>query len=786
MALLKGIINMNSIGRFMRNTAVFLRKPKIFLLLSCLIVTVLGPFFIYNRWMTATNDVTAQAVETAQIAAVTLNGDTLSQLGGVAEDLGTPAYVNIKQNLLDLVRIEQDARFAYIYTVRDDKVYLMVDSETPDSKDYSPPGQEYSEAGAQFKEAYKTGKLIVTGAVTDRWGTWISILIPVIEKGSYETIGVFGMDYPADRWYATALNHALQAALYILGIYIILIGAYIIMKKNEKVKKSQRAIQENEKKYHLLSDVTLEGIVIHQNGSIRDINPSFARMFGYDEEEIFKMNGLALFHEDDRDSIQRKMDEHYDRPYEVRAIRKNGEMFHVEVEGREFQMQGESLRVSSVRDITERKEAQAKITKSVELYNSILNTSPDVITIADLEGRILMNSPISMKMFGYDSIEEQIGLPITDFLIPEDRERAMSNVGSLLQGAILDAVEYQGLRRDGSVFDIEVTSECIRDEQGQPTGMVIITRDITKRKQDAETLRNSELRLRAITDSAQDAIVMMAPEGMISFWNPASERIFGYTAQEAIGQPLNKVIMPARYSENYMTAFLNFQKTGQGAAMGKSLVLEALRKDGTEIYVQLALSAVPMKNGWHSVGILRDVSEQKRAEQELEKAKEAAEEATKAKSDFLANMSHEIRTPMNAIIGFSNLVLKTDLTPKQKDYIGKIDSSANSLLTIINDILDFSKIEAGKLEIESVDFRLEEVINNIIGMISVKAAEKNLELLSTIEKGIPLDLIGDPMRLGQILINLVNNAVKFTEKGHILVRAELVTKTRSAAASNSR
>ena len=167
------------------------------------------------------------------------------------------------------------------------------------------------------------------------------------------------------------------------------------------------------------------------------------------------------------------------------------------------------------------------------------------------------------------------------------------------------------------------------------------------------------------------------------------------------------------------------------------------------------------------------------AEAELVAAKEAAETATLAKSEFLANMSHEIRTPMNAIIGFSSLVLKTPLSEKQRDYITKIENASKSLLGVINDILDFSKIEAGRLEMEVTDFQLEEVLSNIAGMVAVKAAEKDIELLHHIANDVPCSLIGDPLRLGQVLINLTNNAVKFTEGGYILVRAELVEKDKN-------
>jgi PAS domain S-box-containing protein len=299
-------------------------------------------------------------------------------------------------------------------------------------------------------------------------------------------------------------------------------------------------------------------------------------------------------------------------------------------------------------------------------------------------------------------------------------------------------------------------------------------------------LNNSQKRLAQIINFLPDPTWVVDCDGKVVTWNQAMEKLLGIKAEDMVGKGDYEYALPfygerrpvlidlvREWDAGYEKEYLSVKKE-EDILLSESYHPH-LGKDG--MYLS-ATAGLLYDAGGEIVGAiesLRDITESKRMQEELVQAKQTADEANKAKSDFLANMSHEIRTPMNAVIGMTHLALKTDLTAKQQDYLTKIQSSANSLLGIINDILDFSKIEAGKLDMELVDFNLEDVLDNLANLISVKAREKeDLEVLFSMAQDAPRFLVGDPLRLGQVLLNLANNAVKFTESGEIVVSTKVV------------
>ena len=276
--------------------------------------------------------------------------------------------------------------------------------------------------------------------------------------------------------------------------------------------------------------------------------------------------------------------------------------------------------------------------------------------------------------------------------------------------------------------------------------------------------RTSELqsnidRTQTIIDNASDAIIIVNDQGIIDSFGPSAELMFGYSKEQVIGQPLSLLME------------LPFHRISPEDMFNGHIIDQlGIHADGSTFDIGISVSDFTFEGAHFFTGAVRDITIRKEAQRALEQAKNSAIEATKAKSDFLANMSHEIRTPMNAIIGMSYLALQTKLTDKQHDYINKIHGSADALLGIINDILDFSKIEAGKLTLEQAPFNLTETLDHVIETIALKSQQKGIELLIDLAPDLPTCLVGDSLRLGQILINLATNAVKFTEQGEIIIK----------------
>ena len=410
----------------------------------------------------------------------------------------------------------------------------------------------------------------------------------------------------------------------------------------------------------------------------------------------------------------------------------------------------------------------ATVAAAEERSRLILASVSEGIFGLTTEGVISFVNPAAAAMIGYPA-EDLVGQAMHDrvhyaradgTIIPHDECSMFKTAKDGKSRLIADEILW---RKDGTNFPVEYsTTPIMRD--GQVTGSVVAFRDITRRKEAEKRLQFTQ---HAVDHAAETIFWVRPSEGGIEYANDAACRVLGFNRKELMG--MNIAQLNPDFSAEKLAGLLT-ELHEKGVSTWET---RHTARDGRLIDVEVTAYLAEYLDRQMLVVNVKDITERKWAEEEMRRAKEMAEAATRTKSDFLANMSHEIRTPMNAVIGMTHLALKTELTAKQHDYLSKIKSAAQTLLGILNDILDFSKIEAGKLDMEKTNFRLEEVLDNLSSIVGQKVQEKNLEFLISAQHDLPPTLVGDPLRLGQILINLVNNAVKFTERGQIVVTVAL-------------
>ena len=558
---------------------------------------------------------------------------------------------------------------------------------------------------------------------------------------------------------------------------------------HEDVTERIRAQEELQRRERLLNELLEQQTAIFDNappivlvcdGQFRQFNPAFVELMGGTASqlqgmEVSRLLGGAgraeqfLAHAAARLAARRAVRE------SATLFRLDGSQFEARLAGRSLRMEGVGLAsIWVIEDVTEQRAAELAIQRASERLEFAQEAGK--IGVFDVD-------PVTDTVLWSEKLIAMFGLPpgtqvrsTSDWaacLHPDDRERAVAHIAHALAGTddyVRDS--WRIVRPDGAVHWFLSAARIFRDEAGRAVRVVGVNVDIHDQKLlEARVAEQLDFQ-QALIDAVPVPLFYKDADGRYLGFNRAYEQAFGIRREELIG----KTVLQLDYlSEEDRVRFDADAREALQGERSVHKVVDLPYADGKIHHTLFWLHGFSRADGspGGAIGTFVDITDRQQAEQELRRAKELAEESTALKSTFLANMSHEIRTPMNAIIGMSHLALRSGLSPRQHDYVSKIQQAGQHLLGVINDILDFSKIEAGKLVVENRPFVLDRMLENVSDVVGYKAGAKGLELVCDVSPDVPPNLVGDSLRLGQILINYANNAIKFTEQGEISIAVRL-------------
>ncbi len=554
---------------------------------------------------------------------------------------------------------------------------------------------------------------------------------------------------------------------------------------SERIRKEEE-VREAKESFEIIFNNSPDALAISTipEGVITNVNEAFVRFSGFSREEALGKTSKDLdLWEDEQEHQQfiQEMEMHGEvLGMHLQYRHKNGSVRLCAMSARLITLQGDMHCIYTVQDVTESRKREDALRRSEENLNRAQSVGRVGSWYLDIPSGHLEWSQETYRIFGINPGEPLTLTRFIDCIHPDDRDTVLNAWNEGLSGSVYD-IEHRTLV-NGQEHWVRERAELTRDESGQPVMATGTVQDVTDRK----VAESALMKLSLAVEQSPNQILITDKHGLIEYVNQSMIEKSGYAHHEIIGQNPRILKSGKTPPEIYeaMWRCLNQGKIWQGEFVNR-------RKDGVEYFDKTLISPVRRPDGevTHFVAIKEDVTEHKRVTEELDQyrhhleelvrtctaelevAKSAAEEASRAKSTFLANMSHEIRTPMNAIIGLTHLLKNEISDPKPHAQLIKVGDAATHLLGIINDVLDLSKIEAGRLTLERIEFSPVQVIEHAISMLGDRAAARGLRLVREIAPGLPAAFYGDPLRLGQMLMNFLSNAVKFSEHGDVVVRA---------------
>ncbi|MBT3313844.1 MAG: PAS domain S-box protein [Anaerolineae bacterium] len=563
---------------------------------------------------------------------------------------------------------------------------------------------------------------------------------------------------------------ALILSAFLFGIFWVILGRVRSSIEDSAAEReaTEKELIQTELWYRSVFDGVNDAVLVETvKGEVLDVNARACEMFGWTRLEFLTKTIRDMVPPEYQALLPEEQDETTlsEEPFETVNMRANGEIFPVSVSGR-LQIIGEEKRLLIVlRDITEQKRIEEELKKQHQFLSHVIESLSQpfyVINVDDYSIEISNSAARGGKALPAGT---------TCYALTHHRDTPCS--GEDHPCPLKDVVKSKGVVQyehihydhDGNPRNFEVHGYPIFNAQGEIKQMIEYSLDITERKKAEEELHKLS---RAVTHSPSSVVITDA-NARISYVNPAYLEGTGYTEDEVLGKFATFLYSDLHSKEFYKDIW---NKVSAGDMWRGEIGSRTSQGEIMWDAVSIAPIVDEKGNITNFVGVMEDITANKELLKETEKAKEAAEAAAQAKADFLANMSHEIRTPLNAIYGMTSLMLDTPLNAEQQDFIETIRGGSDTLLKVINDILDFSKIEAGKMELETQPFYVRNCVEDALDLLAEKAASKMLDLAYFVEDDTPPVVIGDITRVRQILVNLLNNAIKFTDKGEVVVNVK--------------
>ncbi len=412
-------------------------------------------------------------------------------------------------------------------------------------------------------------------------------------------------------------------------------------------------------------------------------------------------------------------------------------------------------------------QAEEALLKQKAYFEHLFYSIPAALVLLDNNDRIEDFNEAFGELFQY-SLDEVKGKPINELVVPshlkEEADNATKDVG------VGETIYFESVRKrkDGELVEVAITGRPIIAKTGQ-LAVLGIYQDISYRKKTEKKLKENEARMRSISESANDAIVMLDPEGNVSFWNKAAEKIFGYDRDEIMDKNFHSLIIPKHLISEFESGFEHFKDTGEGRAVGKTIELKGLHKNGDVIAIELSLSSLKLDNQWHSVGIMRDVTERKRLFEELRQNEIRLHELNATKDKFFSIIAHDLKNPFSGLIGFSSLLIEK-MSAKDYDGIERyaeiIFDSSNRAMNLLENLLEWSQAHTGKIDFNPEYVVVQSLVQQEASLLNEAATAKSVD----IQISIPNTHIAyaDKNMIGTVIRNLVSNAIKFSHPGDVV------------------